>query len=131
MVKDFSSLPLKISYDSGTDNILCDFYIPVLSLANKYDRIAGFFSSSALAIAAKGMGSFIANGGEMRLVTCPKLSSSDVRMLKNSVDGLDAVLYRDFITSYEEIEDKFEIDHVKALGWMLANNLLTIKIAVQ
>ena len=130
MVKDFSSLPLKISYDSGTDNILSDFYIPVLSLANRYDRIAGFFSSSALAIAAKGMGEFIANGGEMRLVTCPKLSSSDVRMLKNSVDGLDAVLYRDFITSYEEIEDKFEIDHVKALGWMLANNLLTIKIAV-
>ena len=130
MLKNFSNLPLKISYDSGTDDILRDFYIPVLSTANRYDRIAGFFSSSTLAIAARGMEAFIANGGIMRLVTCPRLSSSDVAALKGSTDNLDAVIYKNFITSYENISDKFELDHVKALGWMIANNLLTIKIAV-
>ena len=62
MLKDFSNLSLKISYDSGKDNILRDFYIPVLSTANRYDRIAGFFSSSTLAVAARGMEAFIENG---------------------------------------------------------------------
>ena len=44
MTNDLSSLPLRHSYDSGFDDILWDFYIPVLSKANRYDRIAGFFS---------------------------------------------------------------------------------------
>ncbi|WP_293696556.1 DEAD/DEAH box helicase family protein [uncultured Phascolarctobacterium sp.] len=130
MLKDFSNLPLKISYDSGTDNILRDFYIPVLSTANRYDRIAGFFSSSTLAVAARGMEAFITNGGIMRLVTCPRLSSNDVEALKRATDSFDSVIYKNFITSYENISDRFELDHVKALGWMIANNLLTVKIAV-
>lgn len=130
MLKDFSNLSLKISYDSGKDNVLRDFYIPVLSTANRYDRIAGFFSSSTLAVAARGMEAFIENGGTMRLVTCPRLSSSDVEAMKGSIDSLDSVIYKNFIHSYEDITDKFELDHVKALGWMIANNLLTIKIAV-
>ena len=45
----FQDISLKISYDSGLDDVLWDFYIPVLSYAKTYDRIAGFFSSSALA----------------------------------------------------------------------------------
>ena len=130
MLKDFSNLSLKISYDSGKDNVLRDFYIPVLSTANRYDRIAGFFSSSTLAVAARGMEAFIENGGTMRLVNCPRLSSSDVEAMKGSIDSLDSVIYKNFIHSYEDITDKFELDHVKALGWMIANNLLTIKIAV-
>lgn len=130
MLKDFSNISLKISYDSGKDNVLRDFYIPVLSTANRYDRIAGFFSSSTLAVAARGMEAFIENGGTMRLVTCPRLSSSDVEAMKGSIDSLDSVIYKNFIHSYEDITDKFELDHVKALGWMIANNLLTIKIAV-
>lgn len=39
MLKDFSNLSLKISYDSGKDNILRDFYIPVLSTANRYETV--------------------------------------------------------------------------------------------
>ena len=82
MVKDFSNLRLKVAYDTGEDDVLWDFYIPVLSHANHYDRISGFFNSSALAISAKGMADFIVNKGKMRLITCPRLSPADVRMLE-------------------------------------------------
>ena len=50
----FKDVNIKISYDSSVDNILNDFYIPILSHSIKYSRITGFFSSSALAVAAKG-----------------------------------------------------------------------------
>ena len=130
MVLDFSDLPLKVAYDSGEDDLVWDFYIPVLSRANSYDRIAGFFSSSSLAVAARGIGEFISNGGVMRLVTCPQLSINDISMLEKSVNNIDEILSDHFIKSYDEIETEFQRDHVKALGWMLANGKLQMKIAV-
>jgi len=43
--------PFRIFY-SPADNPLENFYIPALSASVQYDRSAGFFSSSALAVAA-------------------------------------------------------------------------------
>ncbi len=130
MIKDFSNLKLKVSYDSGIDDILWDFYIPVLSHANQYDRISGFFNSSVLAVAAEGMAEFIENGGKMRLITCPRLSPADIKMIEKSVTDLDSILTEQFITEYSEIEDQFKKDHVRAMGWLLAQERLDLRIAV-
>ena len=71
-------IELKKSYDSDEDNILQDFYIPILSNSVKYYRIAGFFSSSSLAVAARGISKFIENGGSMELIASAKLRKSDI-----------------------------------------------------
>ncbi len=130
MINDFSELPLHHSYDSGVEDVLWSFYIPVLSKANQYDRIAGFFSSSILSLAARGLEDFIMNGGKMRLVTCPKLSKSDAQIIERSIKELDSLLTSNFLSDYSSITDAFQRDHVKALGWMLANKKLEIRIAV-
>jgi len=46
-------IDIKEAYDSDLDDILREFYIPVLSNSLNYRRICGFFSSATLAIAAK------------------------------------------------------------------------------
>lgn len=130
MDKNFRNIPLKLSYDSGLDDILWDFYIPVLSMAKTYDRIAGFFSSSSLALSARGLEEFLSNGGKMRLVTCPQLSKQDVEMLERASKNLGQIITDNFIKDYSEIETQFQKDHVQALGWMLAKGKLEIKIAV-
>lgn len=130
MDKNFRNLPLKLSYDSGLDDILWDFYIPILSMAKTYDRIAGFFSSSTLALSARGLEDFITNGGKMRLVTCPQLSKQDVDIIEKSTQNIDELINDNFIKDYSQIESQFQKDHVQALGWMLANGKLEIKIAV-
>lgn len=130
MEKNFRNIPLKLSYDSGLDDILWDFYIPVLSMAKTYDRIAGFFSSSSLALSARGLEDFITNGGKIRLVTCPQLSKKDVDMLEKTIKNIDELVIDNFIKDYSEIESQFQRDHVQALGWMIANGKLEIKIAV-
>ena len=56
---NFKDLNVKQFYDSDEDNILNNFYIPVLSNAIKYDRLAGYFSSTSFAMSAKGMAQFI------------------------------------------------------------------------
>lgn len=130
MKKNFRNIPLKLSYDSGLDDILWDFYIPVLSMSTTYNRIAGFFSSSSLALSARGLEDFISNGGKMRLVTCPQLSKQDVEMLEKASKNIEQLITDNFIKDYSEIENQFQKDHVQALGWMIANGKLEIKIAV-
>ncbi len=130
MNNNFQKLPLKLSYDSGIDDVLWDFYIPVLSMATSYDRIAGFFSSSSLALSARGLENFIINNGKMRLVTCPQLSAKDVEILEKTSKSFDDIITKNFIADYSQIETKFQKDHVQALGWMIATGKLEIKIAV-
>jgi hypothetical protein len=48
------SVPLKKAYSSDSDDILHDFYIPALSEAIEYDRIAGFFPLAAWLIGSNG-----------------------------------------------------------------------------
>ena len=49
----FTDLKLKHTYDSDEDNILNDFYVRVLSQTNRYDRLAGYFSSTSHATTPK------------------------------------------------------------------------------
>ena len=126
----FKRLPLKYSYDSNSDDLLWDFYVPTLSMSVRYDRISGFFSSTSLAISAKGLADFITNEGKMRLITCPRLSSKDVKAIESATVNIEDVLAKNFIEDFESIETKFQKDHVAALGWMLAHGYLEIKIAV-
>ena len=44
----------RIAYGPSDDRVN-DFYVPALSASVRYDRSAGFFSSSALAVAAEGV----------------------------------------------------------------------------
>jgi DNA phosphorothioation system restriction enzyme len=126
----FKQLHLKYAYDSNADDLLWNFYIPTLSKCMNYDRISGFFSSTSLSISARGLASFIAHKGHMRLITCPRLSKSDVEAIEGAVSSLEDVILKNFITDYECIETQFQKSHVSALGWMIANGYLDIKIAV-
>lgn len=127
---NFRELQLKNSYDTEQDDLIWDFYIPVLSNARRYDRISGFFSSTSIALSARGMAGLIANGGTMRLITCPKLSEEDVKMMSSSVVNPESILSTSLIKSLSDIEDSFEKDHIAAMGWMLAKGYLKIKIAL-
>ena len=83
----FKDLHIKSCYESGIDDIIEDYYVPVLGAAVQYDRIAGFFSSTSLAVAARGIADFITNGGKMRLITSPRLNGEDIDIVKKIVDN--------------------------------------------
>jgi len=50
VMMELKELNLKKSYSSDTDDILNQFYIPALSCSTEYKRLAGFFSSTSLAV---------------------------------------------------------------------------------
>ena len=123
-------LHTKISYDSDIDDILNDFYIPVLSNSIEYKRSVGFFSSSSLAIAAEGISQFIRNGGIMQLICGAKLRKSDLEVIKKTHEAPIIVIEKNLLRELDNLENDFIRDHIKALGWMLANDKLKIKVAI-
>ena len=126
--KDIQS-EIKLSYNSSNSDIVNDFYNKVLSESIRYDRISGFFSSTSLAIAARGIDKFIKNKGHMRLLCGTQLKEDDLESIKNS-DDLKDLIDEKFLKDYNTIEDELIKNHVKALGWMIANDYLEIKIGV-
>lgn len=126
----FKSLDIKHSYESGIGDIVQDFYEPVLSEAILYDRISGFFTSTSLAVAARGMCNFIKNGGIIRLITSPILSSDDVQIIEQLIDKKGNIGGKDLGLDLDALEDTFISDHVKAFGWLLSTGKIDIRLAI-
>ena len=115
-----TDLPLRSAYDSDTDNILADFYTPALSVSVQYSRLTGFFSSTTLAVAAKGISGLIQNGGSIRLITGATFQKQDIAAIREAIDDPEKVLENAMLREFENLEDEFVKDHVRALGWMVS-----------
>lgn len=126
----YRDLNIKISYETVQDrrHLLDDFYIPMLEQTKRYFRIAGFFSSSSLAVASKGIEGLIRNGGDMRLLISPRLSEQDISVLKNNQFS-ELTDSMSFFNAFDLSEFE-KLDNLQALSWLLANKKLEIRIVV-
>lgn len=80
---DFTDLALKIKYTSFNDDIINEFYHPVLSQSMIYQRAVGYFSSSVLISYLKGLKGLIDNGGHVELLISPYMSENDIETFLN------------------------------------------------
>ncbi|MCE7535940.1 DEAD/DEAH box helicase family protein [Aliivibrio fischeri] len=122
---EFSSLKLKERYDSDEDDILCCFHIPLLSVATRYDRAVGYFSSEVLAVAAEGLEKFINSGARMRLIIGDPLSDSEYEAVMEGT--LNPVKVRSSELASILLEPKER--NLKLLAYLVANEQLEIKFA--
>ncbi len=126
----FKDIKLNAAYDSDQDDIVEEFYIPTLSEAKSYDRLAGFFSSSALYVAARGIAQFIKNGGKMRLIAGAKLRKNDVEAIIRAKEKPEEIISNLILQDLNSIENELVLNHVKAFAWMIANGFLDIKVGI-
>jgi hypothetical protein len=123
-------LPLNISYGPGDDR-LRDFFIPALAASVRYDRSAGYFSSTMLAVAAAGVTRLVANGGKMRLLCGAELSEEDVEAIRQGHADLEATLSSRMLLTYRSMpESDFVKDRIRALAWLVATGQLEIKVVL-
>ena len=120
--------PFQISYGPGDDR-LHDFYIPALSCSLRYDRTAGFFSSSALAVAATGVARLVANGGAMRLLVGAQLSEADVHAIERG-QALGDVVAQRLVAALSEPEEAIMRRRLEVLAWMVAAGALRIRVVL-
>jgi len=126
----FRELNLQPCYDSGKDDVLNDFYLPVLRQSTEYFRLAGFFSSTAFAVAARGIRELLENDGKMKLIAGAVLRKEDVDAIREGLEKPSEVIERLAMDDFDSIEDEFVRNHVRALGWLVAKGKLEIRVAI-
>jgi superfamily II DNA or RNA helicase len=123
-------LEIKQEYRSFRDNIVRDFYIPILQEAISYKRSVGFFSSSALSEISKGVKALISNGGTIELVASPYLSEEDVDAIRKGYAHRDEIVKKVVLNSLKESDNYFEKERLNILANLIADSKLDIKIAI-
>jgi len=58
----------RTSYRHEDGDLIELFYNPTLACSVQYDRMTGYFSADALALASRGIAALITNDGRMRLI---------------------------------------------------------------
>lgn len=121
-------LNIKSEYRSLIDNVVDDFYVPVLKESVLYQRSVGFFSSSALIAISKGVEGLISNGGKIQIIASPRLSQEDIDEIRKGYEVrkvLERALLRG-IETHNSVEDTSRLSYIASL---IANGVLDIKIA--
>ena len=123
--------PFRPTYGPRDDR-LHDFYIPALERSVLYRRSVGYFSSSALAVAAAGVTRLLDNKGSMQLLCGAELSPNDVDAILRgeSLRGsVERAMLRGFDRAEGEIEDALEA-RLEILAWLVAHERLHIRVVL-
>ncbi|MDA8037735.1 MAG: SNF2-related protein, partial [Actinomycetota bacterium] len=116
---------------TASDPRVQGFYVPMLARSCRYDRMAGYFTSTALSMAGAGLSHFIRNGGRMRLIVGAKLDDDDVASITEGRTLFDTVEER-LSTSdvFDEVEHVIALHRRAVLAWLTRTGRLEIKVGV-
>lgn len=127
---NFSDMNIKSEYRSLSDNMVKDFYIPLLKNAVLYKRAVGFFSSSALIEISKGITGLVKNSGKILLIASPYLSDEDIEAINLGFELRNDVIERALRNSFTPPKNIYEEKRLNLLANLIANGQLDIKIAL-
>ncbi len=124
--RSLRELDLKPGYDSG-DDALTSFYVPALERAVDYRRSAGYFRSSSLAVAARGLNRFIAGGGRMKLLVGTDLTREDC----DAIAGGNAVPESLAARLADGLVPEADLDRhrLEVLAWLAQQRRLFVRVA--
>ncbi|MEN9361104.1 MAG: hypothetical protein RL095_2639 [Verrucomicrobiota bacterium] len=135
------TIPLQLSYQSGTHDLLRDFYLPALAASSLYQRAVGYFSSQSLALAAQGLESLLAQDGRLQILASPVLSQDDIdairqgyaerdilaRALQRALDAPEVTRASRLCASPDPGGSGYPLS---LLASLIAQNRLDVKIAI-
>lgn len=124
----FKDLKLLKHYKTYKNNIVKEFYNPVLKNAVLYQRAVGFFSSTALIELTKGISGLVKNKGKIQFIVSPYLSLEDVEAIEKGYEKrkiIEGALLREF----KEPENYFQEERLNLLAHLIEEGTLELKVA--
>ena len=119
----------KLKYTPDDGDLVSLFYLPALEEAERYDRLTGYFSASALALAARGLEGVVRNGGHMRLIVGCTLNPPEVEAIEKG-EQLRDLVEQQLANLPLAPPDPASSDALELLAWMIARGYLDVKVAV-
>jgi superfamily II DNA or RNA helicase len=126
-----SDLDIGDIFDTSSQDLLNNFYIPCLNESILYKRAAGYFNSGLLALAPLAFADFVQRKGQIKLICNPSLNASDVESINNSEEiGLISKnqVYKDLVSIRDS--DNFGAALSSALSGLIASNVLELKVLI-
>lgn len=124
----FTDLCLLKHYKTYKNNIVKEFYTPVLQEAVLYQRSVGFFSSTALIELTKGIAGIVKNGGKIQFIVSPYLSQEDVNAIQKGYEK-KKVIEQALLREFKEPENYFQEERLNLLAHLIEDGHLEIKVA--
>jgi|SaaInlV_110m_DNA_1040235.scaffolds.fasta_scaffold00947_2 superfamily II DNA or RNA helicase len=127
----FDKNKFKDNYSTDKDNILKEFYIPILKESISYDRAVGYFSSQGLVKYLQGIDGLVKNNGKMRLIIGDTLSDDEYESINNSeayseiYSRLDKTWSDIFNSSVTELSKH----RLAIFSWLLNRGFLEVRYA--
>ena len=122
------SLNIAGRYRSDREDVVADFYVPALSVSVSYSRAVGYFTSTSLALFARGIRDFADRGGTMRLVASPHLNADDITDIERGYE-VRKVIERATLRELEAQDRDAILDGLGLIGRLIAEQRLDIKLA--
>lgn len=120
---------VKSEYRSLIDNVVQDFYIPLLREAVSYKRAVGFFSSSSLVEISKGIAEMASEGGKIQIVASPYLTDEDIEAIKKGYEDRNHIIEKALLAKIEEPTDYYSMERLNLLASLIADGVMDIQIA--
>lgn len=122
---------LSRTYESESQNLLEEFYIPALSASVEYWRVSAYFSTASLFNAAQGFGTLLENGGKIKLLLGNELSQSDFDAFKDGYELRNTAqdLLQEFKAESEAISVGLFHKRMDLISKLIQQGKIEIKIA--
>ncbi|MBL7001898.1 MAG: DEAD/DEAH box helicase family protein [Nitrosopumilus sp.] len=122
-------------WNSSENDLIDEFYRPVLSQAVLYQRKSGYFSSTSFVDVFKEIIDLINRNGRIQLITSPNISAEDKQIFLDSVNDPSEILSKQFFDDLKKDPDNSKHYFAQIMGYMMNNVIdgkpqLEIKIAL-
>ena len=124
----FKELNLLKYYKTYKNDIVKEFYTPVLKEAVLYQRAVGFFSSTALIDLTKGISGMIKNKGRIQFIVSPLLSQEDIDAINKGYEK-KKIIGEALMREFREPENYFQEERLNWLAYLIEEGFLEIKVA--
>ena len=115
-------------YKTYKNDIVREFYTPVLEQAVLYQRAVGFFSSTALIDLTKGISGMIRNKGKIQFIVSPLLTQEDIDAINKGYEK-KRIIGEALMREFREPENYFQEERLNWLAYLIEEGFLEIKVA--
>ena len=111
---NYEGLTILRGYKTNKNDVVKEFYIPVLKQSVLYKRAVGFFSSTALIELSKGISGLVRNGGKIKFIVSPLLSAEDIDAINKGYEARD-IVHEALLREFREPQNNSDAER---LGWL-------------
>ena len=123
-----TDLSLKREYRSYKNNVVKEFYIPVLKEAILYRRAVDFFTLEALVEISKGISGLIENEGHIQLIVSPILNKEDIEAIEQGYSSRE-IVEKSLLREMKDPQDANDKERLAWISYLISISRLDIKVA--